>query len=549
MATATRPQIETGRNTVYSNGGVVVSISPLAATAGVRVLAEGGNAFDAAVATAAVEAVTVPPACGLGGEPFVILYDSKTGQVHGLTGSGRAPMAANRNFFIERGHQFMPLEGPLAAAIPGEVLVWEQIIDRFGSRPLAKLIEPAIGYAENGYAISDQLGGAFSALNRKLEQFPDSREIFTDDGRPLQAGGLLVQKNLARTLRTVAAGGAEAFYKGDIGREMARAIQAAGGLYTADEIADHQNAWYEPPISTTYRGNTVYETAPPSHGLILLEMLNILEGYDLGSLGFYNAESVHTMVEAKKLAFADRDRYAGDPAFVSTPVDELISKRFAAQRRQLITQASGYYEPGPLAAPIAGDGNTSYFCVVDAEGNALSFIHSLSMGFGSGFVAGNTGVLLNNRIGRGFSLVDGHANVIEGGKRTMHTLNAYMVMRDDRPYLIGGTPGGDRQIAWNAQVISNVLDHGMSAQEAVEAPRWASFPGTDPHDIDKPFVLELEGGMAEADVQALRDRGHTVSEQTGRPSGGSAKLIVIDPATGVRTAGSDPRTDGHAVAV
>ena len=549
MATATRPQIETGRNTVYSNGGVVVSISPLAATAGVRVLAEGGNAFDAAVATAAVEAVTVPPACGVGGEPFVILYDSKTGQVHGLTGSGRAPMAANRNFFIERGHQFMPLEGPLAAAIPGEVLVWEQIIDRFGSRPLAKLIEPAIDYAENGYAISDQLGGAFSALNRKLEQFPDTREIFTDDGRPLQAGGLLVQRNLARTLRTVAAGGAEAFYKGDIGREMARAIQAAGGLYTADEIADHQNTWYEPPISTTYRGNTVYETAPPSHGLILLEMLNILEGYDLGSLGFYNAESVHTMVEAKKLAFADRDRYAGDPAFVSTPVDELISKRFAAQRRQLITQASGYYEPGPLAAPITGDGNTSYFCVVDAEGNALSFIHSLSMGFGSGFVAGNTGVLLNNRIGRGFSLVDGHANVIEGGKRTMHTLNAYMVMRDDRPYLIGGTPGGDRQIAWNAQVISNVLDHGMSAQEAVEAPRWASFPGTDPHDIDKPFVLELEGGMAEADVQALRDRGHTVSEQTGRPSGGSAKLIVIDPATGVRTAGSDPRTDGHAVAV
>ena len=549
MATATRPQIETGRNTVYSNGGVVVSISPLAATAGVRVLAEGGNAFDAAVATAAVEAVTVPPACGVGGEPFVILYDAKTGQVHGLTGSGRAPMAANRDFFIEHGHQFMPLEGPLAAAIPGEVLVWEQIIDRFGSRPLAKLIEPAIGYAENGYAISDQLGGAFSALNRKLAQFPDSREIFTDDGRPLQAGGLLVQKNLARTLRTVAAGGAEAFYKGDIGREMARAIQAAGGLYTADEIADHQNTWYEPPISTTYRGNTVYETAPPSHGLILLEMLNILEGYDLGSLGFYNAESVHTMVEAKKLAFADRDRYAGDPAFVSTPVDELISKRFAAQRRQLITQASGYYEPGPLAAPITGDGNTSYFCVVDAEGNALSFIHSLSMGFGSGFVAGNTGVLLNNRIGRGFSLVDGHANVIEGGKRTMHTLNAYMVMRDDRPYLIGGTPGGDRQIAWNAQVITNVLDHGMSAQEAVEAPRWASFPGTDPHDIDKPFVLELEGGMAEADVQALRDRGHTVSEQTGRPSGGSAKLIVIDPATGVRTAGSDPRTDGHAVAV
>ena len=549
MATAapSRPQIDTGRSTVYSSGGVVVSISPFAASVGAKVLADGGNAFDAAVAVAAVEAVTVPPACGVGGEPFVIMHDAKTGKVHGLTGSGRAPLAANRDFFVERGHNFMPLQGPLAAAIPGEVLAWEEIVERHGSRSLAQLLGPAIGYAEEGFPISDQLGGGFDVLNAKLAQFPDSRDIFTNDGSPLLTGQLLVQKNLAKTLRTIASGGAEAFYKGDIGREMARAIQAAGGLYTAEEIADHQNIWYEPPISTTYRGNTVYETAPPSQGLVLLEMLNILEGYDIASLGFYNAEAVHTMVEAKKLAFADRNRYAGDPEFVSTPVDELISKRFATQRRQLITSQSGSYEAGPIAAPIPGDGNTSYFCVVDAEGNALSFIHSLSMGFGSGFVAGNTGVLLNNRIGRGFSLVDGHPNVIEGGKRTMHTLNAYMVMRNDKPYLVGGTPGGDRQIAWNAQVITNVLDHGMSAQEAVEAPRWASFPSTDPHDVDKPFVIELEEGMEQAEIDEMEDRGHTVEVHEGRAFGGSAKLIVIDPATGVRTAGSDPRTDGHAV--
>ena len=518
MATTvpSRPQIDTGRSTVYSSGGVVVSISPFAASAGAKVLADGGNAFDAAVAVAAVEAVTVSPACGVGGEPFVIMYDASTGKVHGLTGSGRAPLAANRDFFIERGHNFMPLEGPLAAAIPGEVLAWEEIVDRHGSRPLAKLLEPAIGYAEDGFPISDKLAGGFDVLNAKLAQFPDSRDVFTNDGRPLLPGQVLVQKNLAKTLRTVAKGGAESFYKGDIGREMARAIQAAGGLYTAEEIADHQNIWYEPPISTSYRGNTIYETAPPSQGLVLLEMMNILEGYDVSSLGFYNAESVHTMVEAKKLAFADRNQYAGDPEFVSTPVDELISKRFAAQRRQLITPTSGSYEPGPIAAPIPGDGNTSYFCVVDAEGNALSFIHSLSMGFGSGFVAGNTGVLLNNRIGRGFSLVDGHPNVIEGGKRTMHTLNAYMVMRGDKPYLVGGTPGGDRQVAWNAQVITNVLDHGMSAQEAVEAPRWASFPSTDPQDVDKPFVVELEGGIDEVEIDELRARGHCFGKSRPR---------------------------------
>ena len=545
----TTPRIETGRNTVYSSGGIVVSVSPLAVSAGIRELASGGNAFDAAVAVAAVEAVTVPTSCGLSGEPFVIMYDAKSGLVHGLNGSGKAPLAASRDYFVERGHKLMPLEGPLAAAIPGEALAWEQIAERFGTRPLSSLLEPAIDYADHGFGISEELAKGFEILSSKLARFPESRTIFTHDGRPLLPGETLVQKDLACTLKQIASGGAEAFYKGDIGREMARAIQEAGGLYTAQEIANHENEWYEPPISTTYHGHTVYETAPPSQGLTLLEMLNILEGYDLAEMGFYTSESVHTMVEAKKLAFADRNRYAGDMDFVDVPVSELISKRFAARRRETITETAGL---GKVLEPIMsapGDGNTSYFCVVDAEGNAVSFIHSLSMGFGSGFVAGNTGVLLNNRVGRGFSLVEGHPNVIEGGKRTMHTLNAYMVMREERPYLIGGTPGGDNQIGWNAQVISNVLDHGMSAQEAVEAPRWTSTPGTDPHNVDDPFVLELEGGMSPGDIESLKDRGHDVVVHPGRVFGGSSKLIVIDPATGVRTAGSDPRSDGHAGAV
>ena len=549
MTIVTTPRIETGRKTVYSSRGAVVSISPLAVSAGILELAAGGNAFDAAVAVAAVEAVTVPPSCGLGGEPFVIMYDAKSGLVHGLNGSGKAPLAASREFFVERGHRFMPLEGPLAAAIPGEALAWEQIAERFGTRPLSKLLEPAIEYAKHGFAISEELARGFEILNPKLARFPESRDIFTRDGRPFLPGDTLVQRDLAETLKKIASVGAEAFYKGEIGREMARAIQEAGGLYTAQEIADHENVWYEPPISTTYHGHTVYETAPPSQGLTLLEMLNIVEGYDLAEMGFYTAESVHTMVEAKKLAFADRNRYAGDMDFVSVPVSELVSKRFAARRRELISETAGRGEALEPILSAPGDGNTSYFCVVDAEGNAVSFIHSLSMGFGSGFVAGKTGVLLNNRVGRGFSLVEGHPNVIEGGKRTMHTLNAYMVMREGRPYLVGGTPGGDNQIGWNAQVISNVLDHGMSAQEAVEAPRWTSTPGTDPHSIDDPLVLELEAGMSPADVESLKAKGHDMVVHPGRVFGGSAKLVVIDPATGVRTAGSDPRSDGHAGAV
>ena len=230
---------------------------------------------------------------------------------------------------------------------------------------------------------------------------------------------------------------------------------------------------------------------------------------------------VHTMVEAKKLAFADRNRYAGDMDFVSVPLSELISKRFAASRRETIAESAGRGEVLEPIVSAPGYGNTSYFCVVDAEGNAVSFIHSLSMGFGSGFVAGNTGVLLNNRVGRGFSLVEGHPNVIEGGKRTMHTLNAYMVMRDDRPYLVGGTPGGDNQIGWNAQVITNVLDHGMSAQEAVEAPRWTSTPGTDPHSVDDPFVLELEGRDEFGGCRIAEGQG----SRRGSPSGQSVRRL------------------------
>lgn len=550
MTGVSKPRIDTGRSTVYTTGGVVASISPLAASAGVRVLADGGNAFDAAIAAAAVEAVTVPAGCGLGGEPFVLMYEARTGRVYGLNGSGRAPMAATRDHFVSRGYSTMPLTGPLAAAIPGEVAGWETILERFGTVPLSKLLEPAIGYAEEGHPVSAANARGFRMMNEKLNEFPDTAAIFTKDGAPLEENDLLVQADLAKTLRRVAEGGSEEFYRGDTAREMVRAIRAAGGLYTEEEFANHESRWYEPPISTDYRGYTVYETNPPSQGFLLLEMLNIMEGLDIGEMGHYNAESVHAMVQAKKLAMADRNAYMGDPDYQHNPLDELISKPWAARRREMMNPLkAGDYEPGPLAAPVPGDDNTSYFCVVDREGNALSFIHSLSMGFGCGFVAGETGVTLNNRVGRGFSLVEGHPNVIEPGKRTMHTLNAYMVFEGDRPYMVGGTPGGDRQIPWNAQVISNVIDHGLGPQEAVEAPRWTSTPGTDPATIDDPFVLELEAGISPGEVAKLEAKGHNVALKPDRGYGGSVKLIVIDPKTGVRMAASDPRSDGHAAAV
>ena len=538
-----------GRSTVYTLGGMVCSISPLAASAGTSVLRDGGNAFDAAIAAAAVEAVTVPAMCGLGGELFALLYEARSRKIFGVSGSGRAPMAAHRDYFVDKGYRTMPSDGPLSAAVPGEIDAYAAILERFGTRSLAQMLNPAIGRAEEGYPISPLQAQEFGARLDKLRMYPETAEIFTRNGDAYRAGDVLVQKNLAATLERAARGGPDEFYRGDTAREMVRSLRESGGLYADSEFAGHETAVYEDPISTTYRGYTVYQTAPPSQGFLVLEMLNILEGLDLQGMGFYTAEAIHAMVEAKKLAFADRNRHMGDPRFVDVPLDELISKGFASERRRLISgdRAASRAEAGQVhGIPGAADGDTSYLCVVDRDGNAVSLIHSLSNAFGSGFVAGSTGVLLNNRVGRGFSLVENHPNVIEPGKRTMHTLNAYMLFEDDAPYMIGGTPGGDNQVAWNVQVITNVVDHGMDAQEAVEAPRWTSLPGSDPATIDNPPILHVHEDTPPSEVDKLRANGHEVALQPPRPSSGSAKVIIIDHGTGVRMGGSDPRSDGHA---
>ncbi len=542
--------VPTGRSVVYTREGMVCSASPLAASAGVNVLKEGGNAFDAAVATAAVEAVTLSPMCGLGGETFALLYRAKTGSLFGLTGSGAAPKAATRNYFVRQGYQQMPPEGPLSAAIPGEVDAYVTILGSFGTRTLAQLLEPAIGYAEEGYPIPRRMAGYFTQEIEKLKRFPGSAAIFTKNGKPYQEGEVLVQRDLARSLRRVARGGTEEFYRGELGREILQAIQQEGGPYTLEEFAAHETILYDDPISTTYRGYTVYETSPPSQGLLVLEMLNLLEGFDLVSLGLNTAQCIHLMVEAKKLAYADRLKYMGDPSFVKAPLEELLSKEYATQRRRLIDlgRASEEVQGGLAGAGILQD-NTSHFCIIDGEGNAVSFIHSLSHVFGSGFTADNTGILLNNRIGRGFSLEEGHPNVVEPGKRTMHTLNAYMVFQAGRPYLIGGTPGGDSQPQWNVQTISSVIDFGFSVQQAVEAPRWVSYPGADPPTVNEPFELRLESAIPRGVIEGLERLGHKVAPYPPGILPGAVQLIMVDPRSGVRMGGSDPRADGHAAAI
>ena len=529
-----------------STRGIVCSPSPVAASTGLRILAGGGNAFDAAIAVAAAETVTLPSMCGIGGEVFAIMYQASTGKTYGLTSTGPAPQGATPEFYTSRGYDYVPFSGPLAPSPPGEVAAYQLIIDTFGTLPLGSLLEPAIGYAEEGFAIPPRVGGIFTRGAQRLAEFPSTASIFLKDGKPYGPGDIFVNRDLARTLRRIAEGGAEEFYRGGLAREIAGAFREAGGLIDEESLAAVQAELYE-PLTTTYRGYLVAENRPPSHGTILLEMLNILEGYDLAGLGHLSPESIHLMIEAKKLAFADRNAYLADPRKEQVPLEVLVSKEHAARRRELIDpkRSSGQVEAADL---VATGTDTSYFCVADGQGNTVSFIHSIYAPWGSAFVAGETGILFNNRQ-RGFRLEEGHPNTLAPGKRPMHTLNAYTVFKDGRPFMVGGTPGADFQVQGNTQIITGIIDYGMAPQPLVDAPRWMSTPGSDPPTLGEPFEVSLEPEMPEEVREGLRERGHRLVGSDAVASPGIVQLIQIDQATGVLMGASDPRADGHAVAL
>lgn len=533
-----------GSKAHYGTNGMVASASPRAAAVGLHVLQRGGNAFDAAVAVASVEWLTLPGSCGLGGDVFAVFYDAKEDRVGAINGSGVSALRASRDYYVSQGLDKMPLDGWHAAAVPGACHAYDTLVREFGTMPLGELLAPAITYAEKGIVVDNKMSGAFSGAAKKLGKFDDSAAMYLPGGAAPGLGSTWVVHDLAQSIRTLAEEGSEPFYRGNIAAEIVRASSEGGGLFGAEEFAEHKTDVYE-PLHTNYRGVDVYETAPPSQGLIVLEWLNLIVGYDLRSLGVGSADAIHLLVEAKKLAFADRLRYCGDPRFIDNPLDELLSMNFADQRRESIDSARSSDEPvAGCLSEQAGD--TSYFAVADGKGNAISFIHSLSAGFGSGVVAGRTGIVLNNRAGRGFSLEEGHPNVMAGGKKTMHTLNCYLLLRDGHLYAVGGTPGGDRQPQWNVQTITNLVDFDMDAQEAAEAPRWVSFPGTDPATIDTPFELRLEDRFGSEVIRELEKRGHRVSSM-GEWGGGSAVQLIIRDEQGNLMGGSDPRAGGVAL--
>jgi gamma-glutamyltranspeptidase/glutathione hydrolase len=484
--------------------------------------------------------------CGLGGDMFAVLYDARTRRVVGINGSGAAPGRATREYYTSRGHQTMPRAGIQSFSIPGAPQAYWALHQRFGTVPWARLLEPAIVLAEEGTPLTARLARTFANAQSHLSQTAEGRETFYPDGRPPAEGTRLRRPALARTLRVLAEEGAGAFYEGPLGAEIVRAAREHGSLYEAADFAAHETEVYE-PISTTYRGVTVYEPRPVSQGLIVLEMLNILEGFDLAASGWCTADTIHLTLEAKKLAFADRMLYAGDPRFVDAPFDRLISKGYAAQRRRALDphRAAGQV-PGGL--PEEPDGDTSQFCAADAEGNAISFIHSLCGGFGSGMVAGGTGVILNNRAGRGFMLEEGHPNVIAGGKKTMHTLTAYLLMRGDALWGVGGTPGGDSQPQWAVQVITNLVDFGLGPQEAADAPRWISLPTTEESPEPRPYTVEIESRVGQGVLDELARRGHAVTD-VGPWGNRSAVQVILRGPDGVLVGGSDPRLTAGGLAL
>ncbi len=524
---------------------MVATAHPLASAAGLEMLQAGGNAMDAALAASAVCNVVLPQSCGLGGDTFFLYYEAASGRIHGLNSSGAAPAAANREEYLRRGYQQMPFFGPLSISVPGAVDAYTVAAARFATRSLGDLFRRAIEYAREGFPITPVAARHIERARAELAKYPASARTFLPGGQPPTAGHRFANPALARSLGLVAEGGRAAFYEGELGERIVGALREAGGLFTMDDWAGHHAELYEPPITTTYRGRLVHQTTLPSQGHILLEELNIAEQADLAALGLLTPAAIHLLVEAKKLAYADRLVYSGDPRFIATPLEVLLAKEFAAQRyreidpRRAANEARGARIPEQIA-------DTTYLCAVDRDGNACSYITSLSAGLGSGVVAGDTGVVLNNRAGRGFTLEEGHPNVLAGGKRTMHTLNCFLITEHGKPTLVGGTPGGDGQPQWNLQLITSMIDHGLDVQAAIEAPRWTSFPGTDPLTLHNPFELRIEDRIGPMVIRGLEERGHRVKVLGPWDGGGAAQLVVI-AADGILRGGSDPRADGQAL--
>ncbi|MSR56609.1 MAG: gamma-glutamyltransferase [Planctomycetaceae bacterium] len=533
------------RSAVMARRGMVATSQPLAAQAGLQVLKAGGNAADAAIAASAVIGLTEPMSCGIGGDLFVIYWDARTKKLYGLNASGRSPYALTRDVFKAKGHDEIPTIGPLSWSVPGCVDGWEELRLRFGSKSLADLLQPAIEYAEEGFPVSEIIARGWQSSAKSLAEWADSSRTYLPNGRAPEVGEIFRNPDLARSYRLIAGQGRDAFYRGEIARRIVAFSEQNGGFLSLKDFSEHRSNWID-PISTSYRGYDVWELPPNGQGVAALEMLNILEAYDLKKMGAESPDYLHLLIESKKLAFADRARFYSDPEFFDAPIAELISKQYAAQQRKRIDPDKAAIDVPP-GDPRLAHGDTIYLTVVDKEHNCCSFIQSLYFGFGSQVVPGEVGFALQNR-GTLFALDEQHPNRLEPHKRPFHTIIPGFVTKDGQPWLAFGVMGGDMQPQGHVQVLVNMIDFGMNVQQAGDAARVQHFgsatPTGRPGDPDGGRV-EAESGISEVVLDALRKKGHRVTRSAG--SFGGYQAILIDPQTGVLQGGSDPRKDGCAI--
>jgi gamma-glutamyltranspeptidase/glutathione hydrolase len=563
-------QTSTWRPVVMSDHGMVASGHPLASEAGVRILKGGGNAIDAAIATWAVQGLVEPMMTGLGGDMFILIYLAKSNEVKFINGTGPAPGAATIDFYKSKGG--IPSDGPLSVSVPGAVGAAELAVQKYGTRKLGDALAPAVEIAANGVPITEHLANSLRNSREKLSKHSSTTRIWFRDGQPLTAGDRVVQAAIAETLRRIGGEGSQAFYRGSIGKGTVDYLRSNGGIFTETDLAGYR-AHEDAPIKISYKGIDVYECPPNSQGHVMLQALNILEGFNLRYMGHNSASYLHLVTEALKLAFADRNKYVGDPKFVPPiPMPGLLSKDYAAARRALISptraiageapagspgqptssQPLAYAAPHAVPAsvqPAAEDtyGLTTYLAVVDKDRNMVSITSSLLSAFGSGMAAEPGGFFLNNRMAY-FSLDPNDVNALVPGKRTRHTINPALATRDGKPYVVFGTPGADTQPQTQLQFFLNVVEFGMNVQQALEASAVISTSFRSsyyPHEVGG--KLQVPASLPKHVLDELAALGHTLDVRTVKGVG-SVKAILIHPKSKVLMGGVSPTGDSYVVA-
>lgn len=519
---------------------MVATSHPLATQVGLDILKKGGNAIDAAIAANAALGLMEPTGCGIGGDLFAIVWDGKTKQLYGLNASGRSPKSLTLKYFEKEGMEKIPSYGPLPVSVPGAVDGWFELHKKFGSMPMTDILAPSIAYAENGFPLTELIAWYINLTVPRFMAagYPNIEDNYMRDGRIPQEGEIFKNPYLANTYRKIAEGGRDAYYKGDIAKTIANFIQKQGGFLSEDDLASHQSEWVT-PVSINYRGYDVWELPPNGQGIAALQMLTILEGYGFSKIEFGSAEHLHLFTEAKKLAFEDRAKYYADMNFFDTPVEDLLSEDYAAERRQLIGDRAGEYNAGEISA-----GETIYMTVADKEGTMISLIQSNYRGMGSGMAPPKLGFMLQNR-GELFSLKRGQANTFEPSKRPFHTIIPAFITKDGVPFVSFGVMGGDFQPMGHSQIVMNLVDFGMNLQESGDAPRWDHTGGSTPTGFNNgKGEIRIESGLGYEVIRGLMDRGHKVS--FGRGIYGGYQAIMWDAKNKVYRGASESRKDGQA---